>query len=125
MDESLHPIYTRYIDKRSQKKRLSVVLKECVKFDALDVQHDEDKAKSALIDFFETFLREKPDKKLKIGWSYYSYFMRLMPLRQAIIDKQYSLACHELLDLCAFEPYLQKRIYVCLDEIYRHYLKSC
>lgn len=120
----VHPIYIRYIDKRRLRKRLSVVLKGCEEFDRLNAPHDEEKAKSALIDFFDVLLTEKPDRKLKIGRSYYSFYLNLMPLRQALIEKKYALACHELLTLCAYEPYMQHRIYSCLAGIYRDYLEE-
>ncbi len=124
-DKFLHPIYTRYIDKRSQRKRLSAVLRDCIEFDDFYVQHDEERAKSALVNFFNVYLNEKPDKRLKNGRvSYYSFYLNLLPLRQALIKKQYALACHELLTLCAYEPYMQRRIYSCLEEIYRAYLKA-
>ncbi len=123
-DKSLHPIYTRYIDSRGQKKRLSIVLKRCEEFDSLYAQHDEEKAKSTLVDFFAALLKEKPDKRLKIGRSYYSFYFNLLPLRRALSERKYALACHELLTLCAYEPYMQHRIYVCLAGIYRDYLEE-
>lgn len=124
MDEKfLHPIYTRYIDNRKQKRRLSAVLKACEEFDSPFVTHNEDKAKSALVDFFSVLLKEKPDKKLKISRSYYSFYFNLLPLRRALSEKKYALACHELLTLCAYEPYMQYRIYTCLLGLYRDYLE--
>lgn len=124
-DKSLHPIYTNQIDSRRQKRRLSAVLKGCEKFDNYySPRAENEKARAALVDFFVTLLKEKPDRKPKINRSYYSFYINLLPLRQALIEKKYALACHELLTLCAYEPYMQHRIYACLAGLYRDYLEE-
>ena len=107
-------------------KQIEKLLVECKKYDRLDTLHDESAAREALIHFFEGFIKIKPDKVLKIQrcGSYYSFYINLIPLRNALSESRYSLACHELITLAFYEPILQKRIYICLIMLYREFLEE-
>lgn len=80
---------------------------------------NEDAAQNGLKRFFNALERCSPDKKLDLGTrtGYYSFLINFIPLKRAIENKQYALACHELETLMAYEPVLQERIYYNLIRI--------
>lgn len=86
---------------------------------ALGKPCDEYSAKASLKKFFITLKRCSPDKKVDLGTrtGYYSFLINFIPLKRAIENKQYALACHELETLMAYEPVLQERIYYNLIRI--------
>ena len=87
---------------------------------------DEDAARDELISFFKVFQKCGPDRKLFVSGmtgEYYSFFIRLLPVKKALVNGQYALACHELKTLFDNEPILQERIYYPLCSLYEKHIK--
>lgn len=94
---------------------------------AFDEPCDEEKAKSALLNFYSVWKTIKADKTLIISntrGGYYSFMIKMIPFMKALDRKKYALACHELRTLCHYEPILQQRIYCNLMLLYREYLEE-
>lgn len=94
---------------------------------AFDEPCDEEKAKSALLNFFSVLKTIKADKTLKVSSSrggYYSFMRNMIPFIKALNKEKYALACHELQTLCHYEPILQQCIYCNLMFLYRKYLEE-
>lgn len=95
---------------------------------AWDKPCDEEKAKSALLNFYSVLKTIKADKRLMISSNrggYYSFMINTIPFMKALDRKKYALACHELRTLCRYEPILQQRIYGSLALLYKEYLEEC
>lgn len=89
--------------------------------------YDEQAAKQALINFFQMLRTVKPDKNKFIRntfcRNYYSFYMNVIPIMQALKEKRYANACNEILTLNHNYHILQKRIYSALLYLYDKYLE--
>lgn len=83
-------------------------------------------AKEVLADFFAVLCEAAPEKELEIpsGGTYYSFLVNMMPMRNALKQKKYALACHELASLFHHEGVLQERIYYNLIDLYQKYVEE-
>ena len=96
------------------------------KMQSIDSQKtDEGNAKAALLEFYEELRKVLPDKALEFNTlnEYYSFYYSMIPMMLALRDKQYRLACHELITLEFNEDIMQKRVYSGLMYLYRQYLE--
>lgn len=86
---------------------------------------DEILAKEILRDFFAVLCAAAPDKELEMPRdNYYSFLLNMIPMRNALKQKKYALACHELATLFHYEAVLQERIYYNLIDLYQKYVEE-
>ena len=83
-------------------------------------------AKEVLTDFFAVLCEAAPEKELEIpsGGNYYSFLVNMIPMRNALKQKKYALACHELSSLFYHDGVLQERIYYNLIDLYQKYVEE-
>lgn len=117
------------LSRTAKYRRLKQALNVCEEYDDWSNRHHEPdsvKAKSVLIDFFKVYLNMSPDKRFDFGCrgGYYSFYIDMLSLREALEEHNYPRACNELISLCFYEPSLQNRIYVCLKKLYHEYLEE-
>lgn len=117
------------ISRKTKYLRLDKALDECREFDNWFAQFDDAdniRAKTALTEFFKEYLKISPDRRLDLGsrQDYYMFYVNLLPVREALEERNYPHACHELLTLFHYEPILQNRVYVCLEKLYHEYLEE-
>lgn len=100
-------------DMRKKYRQLEAAIEPLKLFEGIFSEHDEKQAKSALTDFFERLRGISPDKTLDLGsrHNYYSFYINLLPVMEALKDNHYAKACHEIITLNYYEPILQMRIY--------------
>lgn len=86
---------------------------------------DEVHAKEVLLKFFAVLMRSTPDKELEMPRDqYYSFLLNMRPMRNALKQKKFALACHELATLFHYEAVLQERIYYNLISLYKRYVEE-
>lgn len=100
------------------------------KFQGWDIERDEHEevaAKAALKQFFTEFKKATPHEHIEFkhagGWGYYSYFLSVVPIWEALMKGKYCMACHELITVYAYEQLLQKRVYNALMYLERKFLE--
>lgn len=110
---------------RKKYKQLETAIEPLKLFEGIFSEHDEKQAKCALTDFFEKLRDISPDKTLDLGrrHSYYSFYINLLPVMEALKDKHYARACHEIITLNYYEPILQMRIYKGLMFLQNEFLR--
>lgn len=86
---------------------------------------NEEEAKAILKTFFEAYLLLPEQNTFLWGptYNYYSYMRNLLLFRQALINKRYGEACHELDSIYENEPIFQPRIRYSLVKLYEEYLR--
>ena len=87
---------------------------------------NEIQAKEVLADFFAVLCEAAPEKELEIpsGATYYSFLVNMIPIRNALKQRKYALACHELASLFYHDGVLQERIYYNLIDLYQKYVEE-
>ncbi len=113
------------IKNQRKYKKLYKYIKPIIEYNHSN-NKNEDAAKKLLYEFFKHLEKIKPSKELNLSriYSYYSFFINLIPLRQELIKNNYSDACHELITLYEYEPILQNRIYQSLLLLNKEYLEN-
>lgn len=130
MDGDLLGVRLEYrLGTRSKYRRLEKALVACKEFDDWHNLRNKPncvRAKNALVDFFKVFLKMSPDKRLDVGFrsNCNSFLINVRLLRNALEEHNYPRACNELISLFVYEPILQSRIYVCLEELYHKHLEK-
>ncbi len=112
---------------RKAKLRTEQLLNQLT--DSINKCADEEAGKTALIEFFAEYQKIKPYKKLdvrgmvgRIG-GYYSFYIRLLLVKNALDDKRYIKACDEIISLDHFDSIAYERVYLSLMFLYRKYLE--
>ncbi len=110
----------------SKQKRLNSIIVKLQKFDLYSPENNNVEAEKAVREFFEEFMRIKPDEKFHLGArkNYFSYMIQMLCLKEALENEDYQAFCHELLTIHHYEMILQKRIYYNLVYLYDTYLKK-
>lgn len=86
--------------------------------------YDELKAKSLLMNFYSELKDIAPESQVILRRKrYYSFYINLFLVMQALENKEYSKACHEICTLDYYESILQMRVYNSLMLLLQKYLE--
>lgn len=107
-------------------QQLKKLIEPLYRYDDYYGEYDEEEAKNILKEFFRNLRNIKPDNFLDLGprRDYYSFYINLLPVRDALQNGQYAIACHEIATLNHNELMLQKRIYRELMKLYKKFLRK-
>lgn len=105
-------------------KELGSVIEPLEAYHNYFIDYDEVKAKRVLTKFYFELKGFTPEKKIIIKrHSYYSFYINLLLIMQALEKKKYSEACHEICTLNYYESILQRRVYNSLMRLLHNYLE--
>lgn len=105
-------------------KELGSVIEPLEAYHNYFIDYDEVKAKRILTKFYFELKNFTPEKQIIIKrHSYYSFYINLLLIMQALEKKKYSEACHEICTLNYYESILQKRVYNSLMRLLHNYLE--
>lgn len=105
-------------------KKLRIAIEPLSAYHNYFAEYDEVKAKSVLMNFFSELKNLVPEKRIILRRKrYYSYYINLLPIMQALENKKYSKACHEIYTLDYYESILQMRVYNSLMLLLHKYLE--
>ena len=95
------------------------------KYSDIFISHDESEARKVIEEFFHKFSSIDPvDDCLRPDGGYYEFLKNAIPLQQALKNKSYSTACHEIETLAFCYLISQRRIYDHLLWLYSKYLEE-
>lgn len=113
-------------DKMKNKsiKKLQLAIEPLKVYHNYFADYDEVKEKSVLMNFYSELKDIVPEKQVILRRKkYYSFYINLFLVMQALEKKKYSKACHEICTLDYYESILQMRVYNSLMLLLQKYLE--
>lgn len=118
--------------KSRQYQKLEKAIAPCTRFEhTQDALLSETEAKRTLLSFFSIYATLSPETKApdpgkeqlpRMG--YYTVFLRILPIFNALCYGHYREACRELYSLYSYEDLLQNRVYTALMLLYHKFLEE-